>query len=350
VDDIPINRDLLARQLRHQGYDVKLASDGPAALSLLEREPVDVILLDVMMPEMDGCQVLGRIKAHDQWRHIPVVMLSALTDGDMVLRCVELGAEDYLIKPFNLAMLQARIGACLERKRMRDREQVYLHQLQVEQAKSEQLLLSMLPPSVVDRLKHHHADVIAESFPDVTILFADLVAFTEFSATRSALEVVSLLNQIFSAFDQLTVNHGLEKIKTVGDAYMVVGGLHLLHPDPMAAVARLALNMQDTLKAINQLTGENFSLRLGIHTGPVVAGVIGTHKLSYDLWGDAVNLASRMESLGLPDRIQVSQVVYQRLGGQTSGQTGLQFGFEPRGEIEVKGKGLIPTYWLTRQT
>lgn len=223
------------------------------------------------------------------------------------------------------------------KKRLRDQEQAYLKRLQEEQEKSERLLLSILPKSVAEQLKQS-SSAIADTFPEATVLFADIVGFTQLSSQRSALEIVTLLNKIFSAFDQLADTHGLEKIKTIGDAYMVVGGLPTPSKHHAAAIAAMALDMQHAIAQFNQETGESFKMRIGVSTGAVAAGVIGTRKFIYDLWGDTVNMASRMESQGAAGCIQVTASTYDCLHDQ--------YWFEKRGTIEVRGKGEMVTYWL----
>ncbi|MDT9199143.1 adenylate/guanylate cyclase domain-containing protein [Limnospira sp. PMC 1042.18] len=337
VDDNEINRDLLARRLQKQGYDVLVASNGFEALKIMRSTALDLVLLDIMMPQMNGYQVLESLKADLQLRHIPVIMISAVNDIDSIVRCIELGAEDYLSKPFNHVLLRARINACLEKKRLRDQEQAYLQKLAAEQQKSERLLLNILPAPIAQRLKQGES-TIADSFADVTVLFADIVNFTKLSDNLSPAELVEILNQIFSAFDQLAENYGLEKIKTIGDAYMVVGGLPTPRPDHAEAIADMALEMQKIVTNFSLKPGETLTMRMGINTGPVEAGVIGTRKFAYDLWGDTVNTANRMESHGLAGKIQVTETTYQRL------RHGYEF--QPRGIIDVKGKGEMNTYFL----
>ncbi|HEY9853155.1 MAG TPA: adenylate/guanylate cyclase domain-containing protein [Leptolyngbyaceae cyanobacterium] len=209
--------------------------------------------------------------------------------------------------------------------------------LRYQQEQSERLLLNILPELIAERLKTDEK-IIADNFDEVTILFADLVNFTQMASQTTPKELVCLLNEIFSIFDRLTEKHGLEKIKTIGDAYMVVGGLPVPRKDHADAIARMALDMQQAITQFNAAQGTNFSLRIGINTGPVVAGVIGTKKFSYDLWGDAVNTASRMESHGLVGTIQVTENTYNMLRDK--------FLFEERGIINVKGKGDMKTYLL----
>lgn len=214
-------------------------------------------------------------------------------------------------------------------------------QLAAEQAQSNRLLLNILPSPIAERLKSSDETTqphIADGFSDVTVLFADIVGFTDLSARTSPQELVSLLNQIFSRFDRLAEQHGLEKIKTIGDAYMVVGGLPQPNQDHAIAVANMAIDMQEAINQFNRDTGEAFSIRIGMNTGAVVAGVIGIKKFIYDLWGDTVNIASRMESHGVAGGIQVTETTYKRL-------IETHF-FEPRGMIQVKGRGEMATYWL----
>lgn len=209
--------------------------------------------------------------------------------------------------------------------------------LRLAQEKSDRLLLNIIPKPIADRLKQN-SEAIADDFDDVTVLFADIVGFTELSSQVSPIELVGLLNRIFSGFDQLAEQHGLEKIKTIGDAYMVAGGLPEPQVNHAEAVAQMALDMQCKIAQFTTRENQSITLRIGIHTGPVVAGVIGSRKFSYDLWGDTVNTASRMESCGVSGGIQVTATTYDRLRDQ--------YLFEPRGLISVKGKGELMTYWL----
>ena len=205
------------------------------------------------------------------------------------------------------------------------------------QEKSERLLLNILPESIADRLKEGEQQ-IAQSFPAVTILFADIVGFTELSQRIEAAQLVGFLNEIFSGFDILCDQYELEKIKTIGDAYMVVGGLPKERENHAEAIAEMAIAMQQQIRAFNYRNNTQMAIRIGINTGPVVAGVIGQKKFIYDLWGDAVNIASRMESHGIPGKIQVSESTYQYLKDDYS--------LELRGTVEVKGKGPMTVYFL----
>ena len=213
----------------------------------------------------------------------------------------------------------------------------FVLQREKERAKSERLLLNVLPAPIAARLRDSDG-TIADGFEEVTVLFADIVDFTAMSASAAPEEVVDLLNELFSWFDRLAERHGLEKIKTIGDAYMVAGGLPVRRPDHAEAVAEMALDMMAGLAEVDHRLGSDIQLRIGIDTGPAVAGVIGVRRFIYDLWGDTVNTASRMESHGLPGSIQVTERTYRQLCGR--------YAFEERGPVLVKGKGEMKTWLL----
>jgi class 3 adenylate cyclase len=213
----------------------------------------------------------------------------------------------------------------------------FVHAFQREHDRSEKLLLNILPKPIAERLKEGE-QVIADGFADVTILFADIVDFTGLSARTTPQDLVMLLNKVFSAFDRLAQSHGLEKIKTIGDAYMVVGGLPNPQPNHAEAVAEMALDMHSETERLGKELGVPLALRIGINSGQVVAGVIGEQKFAYDLWGDSVNVASRMESHGVEHSTQLTENTYRRLTEN--------YVCEARGTIDVKGKERMKTYLL----
>jgi PAS domain S-box-containing protein len=476
VDDNPDSLDLLFFVLSDSDFTVLMANNGKSALQTVKEAHPDLILLDVMMPGIDGFEICRRLKADESSQDIPVIFMTSLSETDDKVKGFNVGAVDYITKPIQEEVLKARITTHLtirklnrslveQNKRLqqeiRERQQkeqelrlsnqaiaassdgiviadarkadmpityvnpaferltgyeaqevigkncrflqgkdtdqpgldelreavregkgckvilsnyrkngtlfwnelsispiydadgnlthfvgiqsditdrkVAQEALHYQQEQTENLLLNILPKPIAERLKLEPS-TIADSFEEVTVLFADLVGFTEFSSRRSAKQLVEVLNVIFSEFDQLAEKHGLEKIKTIGDAYMVVAGLPTPRPDHAEAIAQMALDMQQVLTKINVQTDESFSMRIGINSGAVVAGVIGLKKFSYDLWGDTVNTASRMESLGIPGTIQVTAETYERLRDK--------FLFEERGVISVKGKGEMTTYLL----
>ena len=213
--------------------------------------------------------------------------------------------------------------------------------LEAAYRENERLLLNILPEPVAERLRRGERP-IADRFDDVSLLFADIVGFTNLSGGMGAHELVTVLNEVFSVFDELVDNAELEKVKTIGDAYMVVGGMQLGTPDHLEQLAHMALRLGGAVEGIATARDLGVEFRIGIHCGPVVAGVIGTRKFIYDVWGDTVNVASRMESTGIPGRIQVTSEVEERLRGR--------FTFESRGLTEVRGKGPMPTFFLTGET
>jgi adenylate cyclase len=277
-------------------------------------------------------------------RHIPVIVVSGIEELDAVVRCIELGAEDFLSKPINSVLLGARISASLDRKYLRDLDRLRLIELQqekqlleIEREKSERLLLNILPVAIADRLKLGER-TIAERYASVTVLFADLVDFIALATRIDPEELVSLLNDLFSRFDRIADVHGLEKIKTIGDSYLVVGGLPDVRPNHAEAVAEMALEMLIALEDLNRERGINLALRIGMNSGPVVAGVIGRKKFTYDLWGATVNLAQRMQSSGLPNRVHLTADTGELLRDK--------FNFSERGTIDCKGLGKIRTCLL----
>jgi PAS domain S-box-containing protein len=248
--------------------------------------------------------------------------------------CLPIGGKDVWLAE-TISPLSEEVAILVARD-ISDRKQAE-EALRLEQEKSEQLLLNILPEPIANQLKQNQG-AIAEQFNEVTIMFADLVGFTPLSARLKPIELVNLLNDIFSTFDQLAEQLRLEKIKTIGDAYMVAAGLPLRRADHAEAIAQMALAIQAEVERFRAERGEHLQIRIGINTGIVVAGVIGTRKFIYDLWGDAVNVASRMESLGEPGSIQVTAATYERLKDK--------YVFQKRGAIKVKGKGEMVTYWL----
>ena len=345
VDDSKLMRMGIIRALQQQGVTrIEQADNGQTALDRLKNESFDLMLLDVQMPHMTGIEVLAKLQADPQLKGFPVIVISGGEDIEDVVQCIEMGAEDYLPKPFSPVLLKARLTSSIEKKRLRDLEKMRLAQLQtqhellaLEQAKTESVLLNILPKVISQRLKSGET-LIADAHNDVTVLFADLVGFTSLSNGISAEKLVSMLNDIMSAFDLIANHEGVEKIKTIGDCYMLASGIPLARPDHAQAVVRTALAMLAALNSFNQQQGANLQIRVGIHSGPVVAGVIGVHKYTYDLWGGTVNIASRMESTGLPGRIQVSTATAQLIRDD--------YTLESRGPVAIKGIGEVETFLI----
>jgi adenylate cyclase len=345
VDDSRTLRMLLIRELNAIGIiKITEAVDGQDAMNKIHAEQFDLMLIDMEMPELDGLEVLKLVKADALLRNLPVIVISGAEQFEKTVECIQIGAEDYLPKPFNSVLLRARVFSSLEKKRLRDIDQGRIVELQkekellnLEQMKSDKLMLNILPKPIADRLKRGESN-IAGHYPEVTVLFSDLVGFTKMSSQKSAGDLVKLLNDLFSRFDRRAESLGLEKIKTIGDAYMAVGGLPIPRSDHADICADMALGMYEDLNEFNKQHNAELAMRIGLNTGPVVAGVIGFTKFSYDLWGNTVNTASRMESTSISGRIQISTSTRDKLSPS--------FIIEERELMECKGLGLIMTYFL----
>jgi class 3 adenylate cyclase len=331
VDDTPNNLRLLSTILMDRGYEVGKALNGQMAIKSARAASPDLILLDINMPDMNGYEVCEYLKADDRTREIPVIFISALDDVLDKVKAFTIGGVDYITKPFQDEEVIARVQTHLN-------IQALQKALRVEQEKSERLLLNTLPQAIVEELKQK-SSVTPAQFEEATFLFADIAKFTPNSSSMPPADVVKLLNQVFCAFDELVQKHGVEKIRTIGDSYFVGAGLPTVRKDHAEAIAQMALGMQQAIADFRWPTGEPLRLRVGINTGgPVVAAVIGTQKFAYDVWGDSVNIASRMESQGEAGRIHVTAATYECLQDK--------YDFEKRGAIAVKGKGEMTTYWL----
>ncbi|TMJ98340.1 MAG: response regulator [Alphaproteobacteria bacterium] len=314
VDDNEDNRYTLQLLLETDGHErIASAASGTEAIALIEKEKFSLVLLDLMMPDMNGDEVLRLIKSDPDKRDIPVVMISADTDAEKVSQCIELGADDYLPKPFNPSILRARIGAALRRHSLRALENEYLGKIENEKRHSEKLLRNVLPAEIATRLRNGESN-IADHFDDATVIFADVVGFGKITARMKAFEIVACLNQLFSEFDKLAEDAGIEKIKTIGDNYMAVCGLPTPRPNHARLATKFALDMVAATARLRSRLPVPFSIRVGLHSGPVMAGVIGTRKFAYDVWGDTVNIAARMEAAGAPNRVLASAATVKALG------------------------------------
>jgi len=382
VDPQGYRQSALLSALADEGCTVSLVGTAMDAWLLIQAQRPQIILLSTDLPDASSFELCQQLKRSPQIRRIPVLFWGKGGTVERRLRSFEVGGVDFIPKPYFAAEVIARIHLHVVTARTHRRIQHHtqqtwsqpshfpllanlqktLHQqavklqaqniqlqneiherheieraLRQEQQKSEQLLLNILPEAIVTQLKQFQGS-LAERFDEATVLFADIVNFTPLAAQCSPLELVNLLNQIFSAFDRLAEKYHLEKIKTIGDAYMVVGGVPVMHDNHAAAVADMALEMQTVIQDFRREGQRPLQLRIGINTGTVVAGVIGIKKFSYDLWGDTVNVASRMESQGTPGKIQVTEATHGKLASM--------FQFEPAHELEVKGKGRMKTYYL----
>ena len=345
VDDDERNRDILERRLKREGYETLSAASGRQAITMAREHAFDLILLDIVMPEMDGLQVLETLKKDPQLQSIPVIMISALDEIQSVVRCIETGAEDFLPKPFNPVLLRARIGAIFERKRMKLEEQRKSEELkkamiEVERERrlAEELLCNILPETVARDLRVN-GSVDPMYFEDVTIVFTDFVGFTLSTEKLAAEKLVQSLHEYFTEYDRIISRYGLEKLKTIGDSYMFAGGLPLRSSShPVDAVLAAFELVAATEKLANLGSRTGWKLRIGVHTGPVIAGVVGIRKFAFDVWGDSVNFSSRMESSGAPNRINISASTYSRIKDF--------FSCEPRGKVKIKDGRKVEMYFV----
>jgi len=342
VDDNEDNRYTLQLMLESDGHErIASATGGNEAIALIEKEKFRLVLLDLMMPDLNGDEVLKLIKSDPGKRDIPVVMISADTNADKLSQCIELGADDYLPKPFNPTILRARVAAALRRHSLRAMENEYLVKIENEKRHSESLLRNILPAEIATRLRNGESN-IADQLDDATVIFADVVGFGKITARMKAFEIVACLNQLFSEFDKLAEDAGIEKIKTIGDNYMAIAGVPTARTNHARMAAKFAL---DTVAATVRLRSRlpvPFTIRVGLHSGPVMAGVIGTRKFAYDVWGDTVNIAARMEAASEPNRVLASAATVKALGSD--------YGFDGPHKIDNKEGRDLEAFFINRQS
>jgi len=329
VDDNDDNRFTLVRRLKRCGYkQLEIAVNGKDALAKIEAEPFDLVLLDIMMPEMDGYQVLEYLKKDERLRHLPVIMISAADQLDSVVRCIELGAEDFLPKPFNATLLRARVSASLEKKGLRDLEETNRAQILAEKKRTDDLLNSIIPPSAVNELKRQ-GEVRPRHYDNVGILFCDIVGFTAYCDQHSPEIVVGHLQALIEAFEQTVDHFEMEKIKTIGDAFMATSGLLRPVEAPVLTAFRCGLEMSRIAKAMEP----NWEVRVGVHVGPVVAGIVGKQQFLFDVWGDTVNIAARLVAHGSPGTVAMTETCWHDIRNDSQARS--------LGAVDIKGKGKL---------
>ena len=331
VDDNQSNQDLLCSMLKREGHEGDPAGSARKAIEKLEKHEYDLILLDLVMPEISGDILLEQLKSSSKWNRLPIIMISGDTEVESAIRCIELGAEDYILKPFNRVLLKARIGACLDKKYLMD-------EMEARNQRFKELLNRVLPAPVVRRLDEGETE-IADRFESTTILFSDLVGFTRLSAQLTPSELIRILDQVFSAFDEIAQRLGVEKIKTIGDAYMAAAGLPIARPDHADLAVQMGIEMILALERIRLKLRLPLQMRVGIHSGPVAAGIIGHHRFLYEVWGDTVNVASRLEASGVPSSVHLSSETQKLLKKK--------YALIDLGINQIKGKGHMQTYQIS---
>jgi len=329
AEDNDFYRNIIIRHLKFEGYgDISGVLNGREALEIIESKLIDVILLDINMPELNGFEVLKRLKNNKNYRDIPVIMISADEELESVVKCIELGAEDYLPKPVNSTLLKARLGACIEKKKWHDQELVYLEEIEEERQKVDELLKITLPAAAVRELKDK-GFIQPQRFDDVAVLFCDVIDFTDFCNSLSPEEIVEQITRLIEGLEKITREHGMEKIKTIGDEFMATAGLLEVNDQPLISAINCGLAMSDIAPTLVP----GWEVRVGIAQGPVVAGIVGHQKYQFDVWGDTVNLAARMTRFGKPGVIALTRKTWEKVKDQFPGDF--------LGQFDVKGMGVI---------
>ncbi|MDM8544080.1 adenylate/guanylate cyclase domain-containing protein [Desulfococcaceae bacterium HSG9] len=344
VDDEPNNLQLMMQILQDR-YQLAFASSGEEALeAVLKSEPA-LILLDIMMPGMNGYEVCKILKADEKTCDIPIIFITAMGEVENETKGLELGAVDYITKPIKPSIVKARIKTHLSlinaREELIRKQEQLIEQNKIirkEKEKSEKLLLNILPAKIVDDLKRF-GKTEPQIFEHVTILFSDFVGFTKMSATIEPIVLMRELNDIYTAFDDIIESNRSERIKTIGDAYLCVCGLPEANPDHGENIIKSGIEMIRYIEKRNQSSKFEWKIRIGVHTGKIVGGIVGIRKYIYDIFGDAVNTASRMESNSEPMCINISETTYNIVKDK--------FDFIERKPIDIKGKGRMKMYFLS---
>jgi adenylate cyclase len=319
VDDLPANVLLLERMLAGAGYTAAASTLDPRAVCDLHRKnDYDLIVLDLQMPGMDGFAVIEALKGVEKNGYLPVLVITAQPDHK--LRALQAGAKDFISKPFDTAEVLTRVHNMLEVRllhveihRKNAELQRLFDQVVAERKVSERLALHVAPDSIAARLQAR-PDVTADSCADVTVVIADIIGFADLTPALSPERLALLLEELFAAFDGLAVEHGVRKIKTLGNSYMAAAGVPTAAADHAARAAHLSLAMLDAVDRFNERQDQALQARIGIGSGAVVAAVIGKRRYLYDIWGDAVHTASQMESHGVAGRVHASERTRRQLG------------------------------------
>jgi adenylate cyclase len=325
VDDTPTNIGILAGVLKQDAYRTKVATNGERALLIATaNERPDLILLDVEMPGMSGYEVCRRLKANAATREIPVIFITGRTDADDEENGFAVGAVDYIHKPFSSAIVRARVKTHLTL-------QSALSEAREARRQTDELLDALLPRVAADEIRTI-GTVIPRRHDNVAVLFCDVANFSSYCDKHDPEDVVARLDALFVLFERVAAKHGLEKIKSVGDAFMAAAGLLNDVDDPVRRAVRCGLEMASTLVDADL----GWTVRAGVHAGPVVSGIVGQERYQFDIWGDTVNVAARMVTKGEPGSVAVARDIWDLISADFEGR--------PLGELEVKGKGIISVF------
>ncbi len=341
VDDNLKNIQVLGNTLRENDYEIAVATSGKEALEWVDTEKFDLILLDIMMPVMDGYEVCERIKANPEIADIPIIFLTAKTEKDSIVKGFELGAVDYVTKPFNSAELLSRVKTHIDLKNARERLEIAYSRLDKEKEKSDKLLLTILNEKIVKDLKET-GESKPEVYDNVTIFFSDLVGFTTISEQLEPDVLISELNELFAEFDKIMQKNECERMENIGDAYLAACGIPKPDKDHAEKMILASMDIVTYMKTRNlDAEAKNkvpWKIRIGLHTGKVAGGIVGTHRIAFNVFGDTVNTASRMETYSEPMRINVSELTYNIVKHK--------FSFIERNPVDVKGKGMMKMFFL----
>ena len=332
VDDSELSAAILEEHLRALGHRGLMVLDGESALTKLAGEDdIELVLLDYWLGEKEGITLLGRLKEDKRFRDIPVLMLSSERDGERIAQCIEAGADDFLPKPFEPRIFEARIEASLAKHRFRSRERQFMARLDSERKRSGELLQVILPAPIAHELSTTN-QVAPRRYEHVAVLFADIAGFTAYCDKHEPEEVLAHLQSIVIAFEELAADYDVRKIKTIGDSFMAACGLLQEVPHPVLRCVAMGLEM----KAIVDRVVPEWSVRVGVHVGTVVAGIVGRSQYLFDIWGDTVNTASRIESSATDAGVSVSRQAWQEIESFVDGGS--------QGMVHAKGKGDIEIF------
>ena len=338
VDDSSPNRDILSLLLTGHGYRVWEAKGGHSALAVIEQQGIpDLMIVDIMMPGMNGYELCRKFKADEQTSAVPVIFITALSETRDKLEGFKAGGIDYITKPFQLDEVLVRIATHLKLCRLQHQLEEQNIQLEEERRKTESLLHNVLPVQVGRELMET-GTYQPRSFDQATVCFIDIVNFTAAAATLEPEIIISELNDIFTGFDRIAGANSCERIKTIGDAYLFVCGLPEENPEHACNVVQATLQMIDFLEKRNAQSARQWQVRIGVNSGRLVGGIVGSEKYLYDIFGDTVNIAARMEKLSLPMQINISDATCELLHDR--------FVLRKRERTEVKGKGEVTMYFV----
>ncbi len=310
VDDIEENCRVLSLYLNHIGYkNIDTAYNGQQALKIINERDISIVLLDIDMPEMTGIDVLQNIKSHERHRDIMVLMISAADTMENTIKCIKLGAEDFLPKPFNRDLLRVRLGACAEKKWFKNKEAQYHHELEIEKQRYEKLLNIILPPSIVTELTSSNK-VKTRYYKNVAVLFADVANFTKYCDSHSLSDVEKNLQKFSELCEELAIKYNLQKIKTIGDAFLATAGMLTNNQNPVLDCVNCAAEL---LAGTVLHLPAKWQLRIGIDFGSVVGGIIGHRQFLFDIWGDTVNTSSRIQTVAEPDSILLTKQAFKQV-------------------------------------